>query len=264
MTARRTGRGWPWRRRRGPAVTPAQWRWVRAQHPILTGLSAAEDARLQALVGQFLRRMRFEIRGLEQEDAAACRLVVATQACMPILELGFDWYRGWRTVVVVPREFTAQMEEAEAGGVIREWEEELAGEAWEEGPVVLSWSDVEESGWGDGGNVVIHEAAHKLDLLDGAMNGRPALHRGMDPAVWQRELGAAYKRLCADERRGRAGAVDFYAAENPAEFFAVTSELFFEQPAALHRQFPGVYGQLRAFYRQDPRRRLPAAPAPER
>ena len=258
MTAPRPPRRWPWRRLRPrrPAVPAAQWRWVREQHPILAGLTPAEDARLQALAGRFLRRKRFELRGLK-EDAEACRLVVAAQACLPILGLGFDWYRGWHTVVLVPREFTAHLEETEAGGVVREWEEELAGEAWDEGPIVLSWSDVEESGWGDGCNVVIHEAAHKLDLLDGAMNGRPALHRGMDPGAWQRELGQAYERLCADERRGRGGAVDFYAAESPAEFFAVTSELFFEQPGALHGQFPGVYDQLRAFYRQDPRQRLP-------
>lgn len=256
------GRSWPWSRRRDPPLAAEQWRWVREQHPILAGLSAAEEARLQDLVGRFLRRKRFELRGLEAvaADPATCRLVVATQACVPILELGFEWYRGFQTVVLVPREFTAHLEETEAGGVVREWEEELAGEAWDEGPIVLSWSDVEESGWGDGGNVVIHEAAHKLDLLDGAMNGRPALHRGMDPAAWQRELGAAYERLCADERRGRAGAVDFYGTESPAEFFAVTSELFFERPAALHGQFPGVYEQLRAFYRQDPRRRQRPGP----
>ena len=260
MTSRRPASGWPWRRDRAPraAVSAEQWRWVREQHPILAGLTPAEDERLQQLVGQFLRRKRFEVRGLDQ-DEAACRLVVATQACVPILGLGFEWYRGWRTVVLLPREFSSRMEETDDGGVVREWEEELAGEAWDEGPIVLSWSDVEESGWGDGCNVVIHEAAHKLDLLDGAMNGRPALHRDMDPAAWHRELGRAYEQLCADQRRGRAGAVDFYATESPAEFFAVTSELFFEQPAALHAQFPSVYQQLRTFYRQHP---LPRRPHP--
>jgi hypothetical protein len=84
------------------------------------------------------------------------------------------------------------------------------------------------------------------------MNGRPALHRDMDPEEWHRELGGAYEQICADERAGRERAVDLYAAENPAEFFAVTSELFFEQPEALHGQYPGVYRQLAAFYRQNP------------
>ena len=256
------GRGWLWRRdrsRRG-AVSAAQWRWVREQHPILARLNADEDARLKELVEQFLRRKRFEVRGLD-EDEALLRLVVAAQACLPILALGFEWYRGWRTVVLLPRAFEAQMEETDDSGVVREWEEELAGEAWDEGPVVLSWEDVEESGWGHGCNVVIHEAAHKLDLLDGAMNGRPALHHDMDPEEWHRELGRAYERICADERAGRERAVDLYAAENPAEFFAVTSELFFEQPAALHGQYPGVYRQLAAFYRQDPLQHTGPRPA---
>ena len=240
-------------RARLAAVSAEQWRWVHEQHPILARLGAGEDARLKELVERFLRRKRFEVHGLE-ENEALYRLVVAAQACLPILELGFEWYRGWRTVVLVPRAFEAQMEETDDSGVVREWEEELAGEAWDEGPIVLSWEDVEESGWGHGCNVVIHEAAHKLDLLDGAMNGRPALHRDMDPEAWHRDLGSAYERICADERAGREGAVDLYAAENPAEFFAVTSELFFEQPAALHGQYPGVYRQLAAFYRQDPLR----------
>ena len=256
MTDRKPGRGWPWRRDRAQraALSEEQWRWLREQHPILAGFTHEEDARLRELVGQFLRRKRFEVRGLDG-DEAPYRLVVATQACLPILGLDFDWFRGWRTVVLLPREFASQMEETDAGGVVREWEEELAGEAWDEGPIVLSWNDVEESGWGDGCNVVIHEVAHKLDLLDGSMNGRPALHRDMDPELWQRELGQAYEQLCEDERRGRDGAVDFYATESPAEFFAVTSELFFEQPAALHHRFPGVYRQLKAFYLQDPLQR---------
>ena len=240
---------------RARQLTEEQWRWVREQHPILAGLSHDEERAPAGTGGpQFLRRKRFEVHGLEG-DEDLYRLVVATQACVTILGLSFEWFRGWRTVVLLPREFAAQMEETDAGGVVREWEEELAGEAWDEGPIVLSWNDVEESGWGDGCNVVIHEVAHKLDLLDGDMNGRPALHRDMDPAAWHRELGQAYERLCDDERRGREGAVDFYATESPAEFFAVTSELFFEQPAALHRQFPGVYRQLKAFYRQDPLQR---------
>ena len=253
MIGRKPGRGWPWRRDRiqRAQFSEERWRWVREQHPILAGLTPDEDRRLQELVGRFLHRKRFEVHGLEG-DEDLYRLVVATQACVPVLGLGLEWYRGWRTVVLLPREFAAQMEETDAGGVVREWEEELAGEAWDEGPVVLSWNDVEESGWGDGCNVVIHEAAHKLDLLDGDMNGRPALHRDMDPATWHRELGGAYEQLCRDEQHGREGAVDFYAAESPAEFFAVTSELFFERPAALHRQFPGVYRQLTAFYRQHP------------
>ena len=198
---------------------------------------------------RFLRRKRFELRDLAaDEDTAPYRLVVAAQACLPVLGLGWEWLRNWRTVVLLPAEFSSSFEETDDSGVVREWEEEVAGEAWDEGPIVLSWADVEESGWGDGFNVVIHEVAHKLDLLDGDMNGRPALHGNMDPAAWHREFTAAYDRL----NRGRGGLVDPYAAESPAEFFAVASELFFERPTELQAQFGGVYDQLKAFYRQDP------------
>ena len=125
-----SGRAWPWRRDRSrlTAVSAEQWRWVREQHPILARLTADEDVRLKELVEQFLRRTRFEVRGLE-EDETLYRLVVAAQACLPILGLGIEWYRGWRTVVLLPRAFAAEMEETDAGGVVREWEEELAGEA---------------------------------------------------------------------------------------------------------------------------------------
>ncbi len=234
-----------------------QWQWILDNHPILRGLTAQEDTRLRELVSGFLRRKRFELRGVSAPDGGEddaetpYRLVVAAQACLPILGLGLEWYRNWRTIVLLPEEFSSSFEETDDGGVVREWEEEVVGEAWEEGPIVLSWADVEASGWGDGFNVVIHEAAHKLDLIDRGMNGRPPLHRDMDPAGWHREFSAAYERLHQDG----GGPVDSYAAESPAEFFAVTSELFFEQPDALHAQFAGVYGQLKAFYRQDPLRR---------
>jgi Mlc titration factor MtfA (ptsG expression regulator) len=122
--------------------------------------------------------------------------------------------------------------------------------------VVLSWEDVEASGWTDGFNVVIHEAAHRLDLLDGAVNGRPTLHREMDPEEWKAVFTAAYRDLEQRVRRRRRTTVDPYALENPGEFFAVTSELFFERPRALAAQYPGVYGLLKAFFRQDPSLRL--------
>ena len=132
------GRRRPWRRARVRQVPAEQWRWVREQHPILTRLTAAEDARLKELVERFLRRQRFEARGLPV-DEAVYRLVVATQACVPILGLGFEWCRGWRTVVLVPRAFASEMEETDAGGVVREWQEESGRRGVDEGPIVLSW-----------------------------------------------------------------------------------------------------------------------------
>ena len=120
--------------------------------------------------------------------------------------------------------------------------------------MILSWADAERSG--DGYNVVIHEFAHKLDMLNGDANGFPPLHADMDRARWSATFGAAYEEFCARVERREETAIDPYAAENPAEFFAVLSEAFFETPDAVRSEYPAVYGELAAFYRQDPALRL--------
>jgi Mlc titration factor MtfA (ptsG expression regulator) len=233
------------------------WSWLVDQHPILAGLEAAELGRLRELTTLFLHEKTFEAaRGVALTPDM--KAVVSLQAALPVLELGLDWYSAWKTVVIVPDMFVQEEHSTDPTGVVTEWREDRSGESWDRGPVVLSWEDVEASGWGEGYNVVIHEAAHRLDLLDGAVNGRPALHEGMSPDRWQKAFTEAYRNLEERVRRRRRTAVDPYALEDPGEFFAVTSELFFERPGALERQYPDVYGLLSDFYRQDPARRLPA------
>ena len=231
-----------------------QWESIVREHPILDGLEADAFKRLRELVTLFLHEKHFEeARGVTLD--AYARAVIATQACLPVLELGIDWLLGWSTVVVVPREFVGDFSHVDEAGVVHEWQEEMGGESWDRGPLVLSWEDVEASGWGDGYNVVIHEVAHKLDLGDGEVNGRPALHADMDPSRWADVMGAALKDLGRRGKRWRKGSVDPYGAEGPEELFAVTSESFFEEPQVLRRQYPEVYAELRAFYRQDPAQR---------
>ena len=138
-------------------------------------------------------------------------------------------------------------------GVVAEWEDELAGEAWDQGPLVLSWDDIEadlaepEAGF----QLVVHEMAHKLDALDGAMDGTPPL-----PAAWQREWArdfqAAYEAFCARVDAGEETEIDPYAAEAPEEFFAVASEYHFSAPALLAEQMPAVAAHLRRFYGDSP------------
>jgi Mlc titration factor MtfA (ptsG expression regulator) len=233
------------------------WASLQREHPILAGLAASELARLRELTTLFLREKRFEDpQRLELDEYQ--KAVIATQACLPILNLGLDWYRNWRTVVVVPDVFVQERLEVDQAGVAHEWEEDNSGESWDRGPVVLSWQDVEASGWGDGYNVVIHEAAHRLDLLDGQVNGRPALHPGMSPEEWSRVFSQAYTDLSRKARgRGRRRLrLDEYATESDAEFFAVASEYFFEQPRLIRGEYPEVYRLLAQFYRQDPLPRL--------
>ena len=227
------------------------WRAATSRLAILGRVDRDERARLRALAARFLAGKRFEAaRGAELDPVLLAR--VAAQACLPILGLSLDWYADWSTVVIVPDRFTADFEEVDDAGVVHEWAAEASGEAWDAGgPIVLSQADIAESGAGDGFNVVIHEAAHKLDALDGGLNGRPPLHAGMDAGAWARAFTEAYTALCEapDDY-----ALDPYAAEAPEEFFAVASEYFFELPEVLAGEHPAVYAQLAAFYRRDPRR----------
>jgi len=134
----------------------------------------------------------------------------------------------------------------------------LAGESWHGGPLVLSLADVAASGQGEGVNVVLHEFAHKLDMLNGDANGFPPLHRGMDAAAWSNVFSAAYEDLCRRVDDGEDTPIDPYATTDPGEFFAVLSEAFFETPNSLFAEYPAVYAQMRQFYRQDPLQRLDA------
>ena len=234
------------------------WRWLVEDHPILSGLGKEELAALRELSTVFIHEKVFEgADGLELDPAM--REVIAVQACLPILHLGLEWYEGWKTIVVVPDVFVEEHTSFDAAGVVHEWDEDNSGESWDTGPVLLSWKDVEASGWGDGYNVIIHEAAHRLDLLDGEVNGRPSLHAGMDPGEWLRVFTHAYQDLKRKAGRKKRGLkIDPYAVEDDAEFFAVTSEYFFERPTLLSREYPDVYRLLSAFYRQDPGRRIHA------
>jgi MtfA peptidase len=180
------------------------------------------------------------------------RLHVAVQACILILNLGIEFYRGWSEIIVYPAEFVPRHQYTDEIGVVHQGDEAYAGEAWLRGPVILSWANVAGTEYPDGVNVVIHEFAHKLDMLNGSANGYPPLHRGMSRQAWVEAFGAAYKDLCARVDRREDTVIDPYASESPAEFFAVLSEAFFELPDLVQEEYPRVYAQLSQFYRQDP------------
>ena len=240
------------------AVTDDAWRSVRRSLPILATLPEPDFAKLRVLTDAFLRSKSLEGAGGFELDEESC-VVVAAQACIPILELGIDAYAGWRSVVVYPGGFVSRGTSVDETGIEHEWEEPRSGEAWSHGPVVLSWEDVAASGHLEGYNVVIHEMAHKLDMLNGDANGFPPLHAEMDGAAWHRAFSEAYEDLCVRVDAGEETDIDEYAAEGPDEFFAVTSEYFFEVPEVLDACYPEVYAKLRAFYRQDPMERITAA-----
>ena len=200
----------------------------------------------------FLHEKRIEPAAGFELDERMCVLLAAL-ACVPILELSLDYYDGFHSVILYPDEFVVpDREYVDEAGVVHVGDDVLSGEAWEQGPVILSWPDVEASGHGDGYNVVAHEVAHKLDMLDGDADGLPPLHRGMSVAAWTGAFTAAYQDLCRRLDRDEEPWIDPYAAQDPAEFFAVCSELFFDVPDELREEYPVLYDQLKRYFRQDP------------
>lgn len=251
-----------WRERRimhRYPIAERDWRHALAHCNPAQRLDAMDQARLRVLVTMFLRRKAIEpVQGLEL--ATADRVLLATHACVPILELGLDWYTGWHSIIVYPDAFIPRREEADEAGVVHHTSDVLVGEAWSRGPVIVSWADVSGIGQTPGHNVVIHEMAHKLDMLNGSADGFPPLHRNMDRRAWSRVFTSAWHDLQRLRDDGMALPVDAYALESPAEFFAVASEQFFETPAALQSGLPDVYAQMAAFYQRQvgphPRRSL--------
>lgn len=219
--------------------------------PVFHGLTGDEIARLRELADKLLADKSFTGAGGAEVDAAMAT-VIAAFAALPVLNLGYGWYEGWKEIVVYPGEFIHEGEQMDETGIVHHVRAARSGESWEGGPMVLSWQDVLWSGVGEEFNVVIHEFAHKLDMKNGSANGRPPLHSGMSPEDWAQDFKKAYDDFCHRVDNDEETAIDPYAAESPAEFFAVLSEYFFEAPDVLHEVYPAVYGQLQRFYLQDP------------
>jgi Mlc titration factor MtfA (ptsG expression regulator) len=239
------------------------WAELCRRLPLLQGYEPAVRERLRELTSRFLARKDIQGAG-GLEITVPMRVLIAAQACIPILNLGLQWYRGWVSVLVYPDEFLARHDFVDEAGVVHEGAHARIGESWSQGPVILSWAHAEEDAWaGDCGNVVIHEFAHKLDLLNGYANGLPPLHREMSRRAWTRAFTDAYEDFCERVESGEAVPFDEYAVEDPGEFFAVLSEAFFVMPRLVLKVYPEVYAQYRAFYRQDPAACPTSSTAPE-
>ncbi len=205
--------------------------------------------RLRDLTGLLLHDKAIEaVRDFEFTEGM--RLRIAAEACIPVLNLGLALYERWHAIIVYPAGFIAEHDEVDAAGVVHHLERPLIGEAWDRGPVLLSWDDIRHPGHDS--SVIIHEMAHKLDLINGDANGHPPLHTDMDTRAWTAAFSQAFEDHRHHVERGRGEALDPYAAQSPGEFFSVASEAFFCAPEVLTRAYPQVYAQLRQYYRQDP------------
>ncbi len=256
------------RSRRKP-IDDADWRRIAARMPFLGHLGNDELERLKSQCESFIAEKQFSgAAGFTIDDDV--RIGVAIQACLPTLHLPLSAYRDFVEIIVYPDRFVAPRRQVDDAGVVHEFDDELVGEAMDGGPVVLSWPDADPQGQHAGYNVVIHEFAHKLDLLDGAADGAPPLPPGLRER-WTRTMTDAW-----DDFSARVDAVeasiphnvdpespeaepwyerlplDPYAATDPGEFFAVASETFFTAPLQLRRAYPALYELFREYFRQDP------------
>lgn len=247
-----------WREKRILAkshFTLEDWQQAKQALPLLDQLNKKQQKRLFKLATLFLHQKEISgAHGFEITDHV--KQSIALQACLPILNLDLDWYRGWISVIVYPDAFRHETTEIDEFGVSHTQNHDLSGEAWLRGPVILSWSDTAHAGIRDGNNVVIHEFVHKLDMLNGRANGFPPMPKNMDQAVWSELMSSAFADFQINPKDG----LDRYGATNPAEFFAVLSEVFFETPELLFDAYPQIYELMTRFYLQHPLLHKPSHP----
>lgn len=233
---------------------PAEWLAIIAANvPYFRRLPAEDQAELLGHVQVFLDEKTFEgCGGLEITDAI--RVTVAVQACVLLLHRETDYYPDLDVILVYPSGYVAPKTTVAPGGVVIEGEHARLGESWDRGVVVLAWDSVlaGASNLRDGHNLVLHEFAHQLDQEEGDADGAPELPSRSMYRTWATVLGREYIKLIADIDDLRRTVIDDYGATNPAEFFAVATETFFEKPGALRARHPELYEQLKLFYKQDP------------
>ncbi len=235
---------------------PDEWFSILQKNvPYFAHLTPPLQQKLQGLTHIFLDEKRFEgCAGLEITDEI--RLTIAAQAC--ILMLGIDdlssFYEGLRSILVYPKSYVAKFKNTNNSFFVEEGFQQRQGEAWSHGNVVLAWDDVKRgaSDIHDGQNLVFHEFAHQLDYEYGATESTEYAYDESRHLTWARMLGKEYKKFLRSLERHQKTPIDEYGATNPAEFFAVVTECFFEKPKELRKKHLYLYKQLSEFYQQDP------------
>jgi Mlc titration factor MtfA (ptsG expression regulator) len=233
---------------------PEAWKAILdANVPLYARLDQADKKTLRDKTQIFLADKRFEgCGGLELTDEI--RVTIAANACLLLLHLGGeDVFPKVESILVYP---SAYVVPPARHGIVNDTPDVRAGESWKWGTLIVSWDAVRKGVHDprDGDNVVLHEFAHALDWEDGAGDGAPILPKRAMYRPWAKVLGAEYDHLVWSTEHGKEELLDAYGAKNPAEFFAVASEVFFEQPERMKAEHPKLYEQLAGFYRQDPAR----------
>ncbi len=221
--------------------------------PIYLCLSPDEIRRLQGHIQVFLAEKQF-IGCRELQVTEEIKLTLAAVACLLLLNERGQYFPRLRSILVYPNAYFVQETNSVGKYVVEERRVARLGESWTNDQVVVSWEQVKQdiNNWRDGRNVVLHEFAHQLDQEDGKAEGVPILQNNSDYAIWAKVMTEEYQQLCNNVLQGAKTVMDSYGATNPAEFFAVATETFFEKPHQLLSKHPALYEQLQRYYQLDP------------
>jgi len=251
------------RRRRKLTAEPFPSAWeeiVRRNVAHYCMLNAEERARLRALIQVFIAEKYWEGAGsLVLDDEI--RVTISAQACLLLLGLEHNYYRNVQTIIVYPSTVVPPQRKPGSFEITLspiEQSRPIIGQAFHHGPVIIIWDAALQGGRHPerGHNVIYHEFAHKLDMLDGAADGTPPLRDRAEYMDWVETCADEYLRLKKNAERGRTSFLNAYGATNEAEFFAVATEQFFDRPDVMIKHAPDLYRVLKAYYHQDPVARL--------
>ena len=230
---------------------PEDWvQIIRNNVPLYNRLPDSLKEQLHGLIHVFLTEKNFEgCGGLKITDEI--KVTIATQACILLLNRKTSYFKKLRAILVYPQTYVARTKSSD-GIITIDGHSVRLGESWQNGPVVLAWDSVTGGTLNvtDTGNVVLHEFAHQLDQEDGAADGAPILEHRSSYLTWARVLSGEYEAL--RNRRGPRSVMDDYGATNPAEFFAVATEAFFEKSKRMKKKHPELYDELKNYYKLDP------------
>ena len=251
------------RRRKRLRKSPFPEEWIAVlekNFPLYLHLTEEDQEELRGHIQVFLDEKNFEgCGGLELDDEI--RVTIAAQACLLLLRRETEYYPDLVSILVYPEAYVASTVRVSEYGVVSEDAQTRLGESWRTGSIVLAWNSAKLGGVNseDGHNVVFHEFAHQLDGEDGTVSGSPVLGKGLKLTErrskylsWIRVFQSEFEQLRCMQKRNRKTLIDYYGATNEAEFFAVVTEHFFEQPKQLQKKHPELYSELKDYFKQDP------------
>ena len=232
---------------------PDEWKQIIQKNvPLYNRLPDSLKEQLHGFVNVFIAEKKFEgCSGLEITDEI--KVTIAAQASMLLLNRKAKYFPKLRTILVYPHTYAAKTVSSD-GTVIINGQSVRLGESWQNGPVVLAWDSVTGGTMNiaDARNVVLHEFAHQLDQEDGTADGAPVLEHRSGYIAWARVLSKEYETLQRKKKKHRKSVMSKYGATNPAEFFAVATETFFEKPKQMKKKHPELYDELKNYYKLDP------------